>query len=66
MTVPSVAAVRFLTACFYGVLLGVLYGFLRPLRRKMTNFADAIFVFAAAWAWQPKNIEKSLKRKERA
>jgi hypothetical protein len=51
MTVPSIAAVRFLTACFYGVLLGVLYGFLRPVRRRMTNFADAIFVAAAMWAW---------------
>ena len=51
MTVPAVAALRFLTACVYGVGLGVLYGFLRPVRRKMTNFADAVFVAAAAWAW---------------
>lgn len=51
MTTPAIAAIRFLAACWYGLGLGVLYGFLRPLRRKMTNFADAIFVAAAIWAW---------------
>ena len=51
MNAPSIAAVRFLTACGYGVVLGLLYGILRPLRPKHTTFADGVFVTAAAWAW---------------
>ena len=51
MTAPSVAAYRFAVACLYGMGVGALYGFLRPLRPRYTGFADMLTVFALLAAW---------------
>ena len=51
MTAPEVAAGYFLRAFFLGCGLGVLYGFLRPLRPKWTALADGLFLLGAFWAW---------------
>ena len=48
MTAPSVAARYALAALGMGVGLGVIYGFLRPLRPRLTVLADLCFV-ALAW-----------------
>lgn len=49
MTAPSVAAVRFLYACGLGAVLGLCYGFLRPLRRRCTALADVLFLSVLGW-----------------
>ena len=51
MTTPQAEALRFLTACLLGAGLGVVYGFLRPLRPKWTTLADSAFLLAAVLAW---------------
>ena len=51
MTAPAVAAARFGAACLLGAFLGLLYGFLRPLRPRRTALADGIFVLAAFYGW---------------
>ena len=51
MNTPAVAAQRFGMACLLGVLLGVYYGFLRPLRPKLTALSDLLFVLGAGWVW---------------
>ena len=51
MTQPAVAAACFGAALLMGGALGVLYGFLRPLRPRLTHLADALFVVACFWTW---------------
>ena len=53
MTAPALDAARFSAACLLGMGLGVIYGFLRPLRPRLTALADLIFVacFGAAWVY---------------
>ena len=51
MTAPALAAVRFGIGCLMGAGLGVVYGFLRPLRPRWTWLADGIFVLCTLWAW---------------
>ncbi|MBR4989908.1 MAG: hypothetical protein IKY96_01985 [Oscillospiraceae bacterium] len=51
MTVPSVAALRFLWGCALGVALGIYYDFLQPLGSRHRTLADLLFLPGAAWAW---------------
>ena len=51
MTAPALAGARFLWACVLGVLLGAVYDFLGPLRRKMLHFSDLLFSGALLWGW---------------
>ena len=51
MTAPALAFRHFCTACLLGVLLGVYYGFLRPLRPRFTTLSDLLFVLGAGWVW---------------
>ena len=51
MTAPSLAAARFGVALLMGGGLGLIYGFLRPLRPRLTTLADLIFVGALSAAW---------------
>lgn len=51
MTTPILAAQRFGIACLLGVILGLYYGFLRPLRPKYTALSDSLFVLGAGWVW---------------
>ena len=48
---PPLAARRFLTALLLGCVLGLFYGFLRPLRRKRHWPADLLFVAVMLWVW---------------
>ena len=57
MTTPQAAAHRFLAALALGCILGLVYGFLRPLRPRRTTLADGIFLLAALWAWLVLNFE---------
>ena len=47
MKQPALGAWQFAMACLVGALLGLVYGFLRPLRRKHGPLGDALFVAAA-------------------
>ena len=49
MTPPAVAALRFGWACLLGAGLGLVYGFLRPLRRRFPNLSDLLFLICALW-----------------
>jgi len=49
MTAPGIAAARFLWGVVLGLGLGLLYGFLRPLRRR--HLADALFLIGAFPVW---------------
>jgi hypothetical protein len=51
MTPPALAARYFAMALVFGGGLGLIYGFLRPLRQVRTHFADGLFLLAAFWAW---------------
>ena len=51
MIAPAEAFRRFVLACLLGVGLGLVYGFLRPARKKHRHLADLLFVLAAFWAW---------------
>ena len=51
MTAPGEGAVRFLWACLLGAWLGLLYGFLRPLRRRKTTLGDGLFLIALYRVW---------------
>ena len=51
MTAPDTALVRLAWALGLGLVLGALYGFLRPLRRRIFWPADLIIVAASFWAW---------------
>ena len=49
MNPPAEAAWRFLPALLLGCGLGLLFGFLRPLKRRF--FPDLLFFAATMWAW---------------
>lgn len=51
MTPPAAAAGRFAAACLLGVVLGVVYGFLRPPRQKHPHLADSLFLLVLFPAW---------------
>ena len=51
MMAPEIAARWLLSALAVGAALGLLYGFLRPLRPKFTTAADLMFVLAAFCGW---------------
>ena len=51
MMTPEQAAYRFFWGLMLGAGLGLLYGFLRPLRRRVCWPADILFVGAAFYAW---------------
>ena len=51
MTDPTLATQRFLAACLIGAALGIVYGFLRPLRPRFTAAADLVFLAAAFFGW---------------
>ena len=51
MTTPAEAALQFLSGVGLGGLLGILYGFLRPLRPRRTILSDTVFMVAAFAAW---------------
>lgn len=51
MTGPALDGWRFLCACGIGLILGMYYGFLRPLRPKHTLISDALFVPALFFGW---------------
>ena len=48
---PSASAACFGAAVLLGAGLGLLYGFLRPLRPRLTHLADLLFVIAAFYSW---------------
>ena len=51
MNGPALDGWRFLCACGIGLILGMYYGFLRPLRPKHTLLSDALFVPALFYGW---------------
>ena len=51
MTGPALDGWRFLWACGIGLILGMYYGFLRPLRPKRTLLSDALFMPALFFGW---------------
>ncbi len=51
MTGPALDGWRFLCACLLGLILGVIYGFLRPLRQRRPIFADIIFLPFLGYTW---------------
>ena len=51
MTPPAVAAGRLAIACGLGLVLGLVYGFLRPMRARATHLGDGIFLLCATGAW---------------
>lgn len=51
MIPPQIAARRFLYALLVGAVLGMLYGFLRPLRSKRTTFSDSVFLLCTLYGW---------------
>lgn len=51
MTGPALDGWRFLCACGIGLILGMYYGFLRPLRPRHTLVSDALFVPALFFGW---------------
>ena len=48
---PAAAAYRMACALALGAALGLIYGFLRPLRPRHTLLSDGIFLAVTAWAW---------------
>lgn len=48
---PETAAYRLVCALALGAALGLLYGFLRPLRPKHTVLADGLFLLGVFWVW---------------
>lgn len=51
MNTPGQEFHRLWISCLLGLLLGVVYGFLRPLRPKHTVIADGLFLLFLIWAW---------------
>jgi len=51
MNPPAAAARRLLAALGLGLLLGLIYGFLRPLRRKGNTLGDLLFLLCAGAVW---------------
>lgn len=48
---PALTAARFGLGLLLGAGLGLVYGFLTPLRPRWTGLADGIFVLALLWGW---------------
>ena len=51
MTAPAVAALYWLRTLGIGGILGAVYGFLRPLRPRLTILADGLFALCLIWGW---------------
>ena len=51
MTAPTLAARNLGWALALGICLGLVYGLLRPLRRRHTHLWDAAFILCTAAAW---------------
>lgn len=51
MISPAEAGRLFLLALLLGAALGIFYGFLRPLRPKLTLVGDLLFLTALFWVW---------------
>ena len=51
MTAPAAAAGRFAAAVLLGLAAGLLYGFLRPLRRRRNWAADLVFLAGLTALW---------------
>ena len=51
MNDPKLVAANLLTACAIGLGLGLVYGFLRPLRKQSAAFADLLFGLCVFTAW---------------
>ena len=51
MTPPETAGANLAAACLLGALSGLVYGFLRPLRRRSAWAADSIFVLFTFLVW---------------
>lgn len=51
MTTPAEAALRFVWGLALGMVLGAVYDFLRPLRKKRNAPADLLFVLIAFQVW---------------
>ena len=51
MISPVLTMQRFGAGCLLGAGLGVLYGFLRPLRPRHTVLSDVLFLLGVGWAW---------------
>lgn len=51
MNGPALDGRRFLCACLLGLILGVIYGFLRPLRHRRPVLADLLFLPFMGYAW---------------
>ena len=51
MTTPFTDACRFGWGLLIGAALGIVYGFLRPLRPRHTTFADFLFALAACYGY---------------
>lgn len=51
MTPPALSAQRFGAGCLLGVGLGLLYGFLRPLRPRHMLLGDLLFLLGVGWGW---------------
>ena len=48
---PATAAFRLGVSLLLGALLGLFYGFLRPMRQHRNAPADALFLLACLWLW---------------
>ena len=51
MNGPAQDGRRFLIACLLGLGLGLVYGFLRPLRRRRPVLADLLFLPVMGYIW---------------
>ena len=51
MSTPNTAALRFLTGLVLGCVLGLVYGFLRPVRRGRAVLPDLLFAVIAVWVY---------------
>lgn len=49
MTLPAAAAVQFALSLLIGGALGIVYGFLRPLRPRYTAISDVLFLPAVVY-----------------
>lgn len=51
MSAPAEAAGRFGAVCLLGLILGAVYGFLRPPRQRHVHISDGIFLICFTYAW---------------